>query len=135
MRMSNIVETANQAGQFNTLVDAVRRAGLQETLQGPGPFTVFAPTDEAFQKIPQDTLDKLLQDTTRLQKVLKNHVVPRKMMASEVQQAETVSTVEGKEVRITTEGGPKIEDAKIVQTDIQADNGVIHGIDKVLMPR
>ena len=130
----DIVDTAVKAGNFKTLVAAVQAAGLVETLKGPGPFTVFAPTDEAFAKIPKATLDGLLADKAALTKVLTYHVVPGKVMAKDVK-AGKVKTVQGQELTITTTGGVMVDNAKVTATDIAADNGVIHVIDTVVMPK
>lgn len=130
----DIVDTAVKAGNFTTLVTAVKAAGLVDTLKGPGPFTVFAPTDAAFAKVPKATLDALLADKAALTKVLTYHVVPGKVMAADVK-AGKVKTVEGQELTITTTGGVMVDNAKVVATDVAASNGVIHAIDTVLMPK
>ena len=129
----DIVDTAIEAGSFNTLVTAVQAAGLVDTLKGDGPFTVFAPTDEAFAKIPKDQLDALLMDKEKLSAVLTYHVVPAAVLAKDVK-AGDVTTVQGGQLSITTEGGVKVNDANVVTTDVMASNGVIHAIDTVLMP-
>ena len=131
----DIVDTAVKAGNFKTLVAAVQAAGLVDTLKGPGPFTVFAPTDEAFAKIPKATLDGLLADKAALTKVLTYHVVPGKVMAKDVK-AGKVKTVQGSELTVATDGGGvMVDNAKVVKTDIVADNGVIHVIDSVVLPK
>lgn len=131
----DIVDTAVAAGDFKTLVTAVKAAGLVDTLKGKGPFTVFAPTDAAFAKVPQADLDALLKDKAKLKQVLTYHVVPGKVMAADVKPGE-VKTVEGSSVTISTAGGAVMVDgAKVIKTDIVADNGVIHVIDTVLMPK
>jgi uncharacterized surface protein with fasciclin (FAS1) repeats len=130
---ADIVDTAVSAGSFNTLVTAVKAAGLVETLKGPGPFTVFAPTDEAFAKIPKDQLNALLADKKKLTDVLTYHVVSGKVMAKDVK-AGPVKTVEGQSAKITTDGGPRIDNARIIKTDVVASNGVIHVIDTVILP-
>lgn len=130
---SDIVDTAKAAGTFNTLVTAVQAAGLVETLKGPGPFTVFAPTDEAFAKIPKAQLDALLKDKEKLAAVLKYHVVAGKVMAKDVK-AGDVKTVNGKTFKIGTTGGVTVNNAKVVKTDIETTNGVIHVIDTVVLP-
>ena len=130
----DIVDTAIAAGSFNTLVKAVQAAGLLDTLKGPGPFTVFAPTDEAFAKLPPGTLDKLLANPERLKAVLTYHVVPGKIMAADVKPGK-VKTAEGASASIrVSSGAPMIDKARIVKTDIECSNGVIHVIDSVLMP-
>lgn len=131
---ADIVDTAVAAGSFKTLVTAVQAAGLVDTLKGPGPFTVFAPTDEAFAKIPKATLDALLKDKAALTKVLTYHVVPGKVMAKDVK-AGPVKTVQGSSLTVSTSGGVKVDAANVVKTDIAADNGVIHVIDTVIMPK
>jgi uncharacterized surface protein with fasciclin (FAS1) repeats len=130
----DIVETAVAAGSFKTLVTAVQAAGLVDTLKGPGPFTVFAPTDEAFAKIPKAQLDALLADKAKLTAVLTYHVVPGKVMAKDVK-AGKVKTVQGSELTISTMGGVKVDAANVVTTDVAASNGVIHVIDSVVLPQ
>jgi len=137
-RAADIVDTAVAAGSFKTLVAAVQAAGLVETLKGKGPFTVFAPTDEAFAKLPAGTVENLLkpENKAKLQAVLTYHVVPGKVMAKDVKAGEQmVGTVQGGKVNVTGSGGAvSVNDAKVVKADIGADNGVIHVIDKVIMP-
>jgi len=133
--MQNIVETAVAAGSFKTLVTAVQAAGLVDTLSGAGPFTVFAPTDEAFAKIPKETLDAVLADKAMLTAILTYHVVAGKVMASDVMGLTSAKTVQGGEVKIDTANGVMINDARVVKADIECSNGVIHVIDSVLMPR
>jgi len=133
--MKNIVETAVAAGSFKTLVTAVQVAGLVDTLSGAGPFTVFAPTDEAFAKIPKETLDAVLADKAKLTAILTYHVVAGKVMASDVMGLTSAKTVQGGEVKIDTTDGVMVDDAKVVQADIECTNGVIHVIDSVLMPK
>jgi uncharacterized surface protein with fasciclin (FAS1) repeats len=130
----DIVDTAVSAGNFKTLATALTAAGLISTLKGPGPFTVFAPTDEAFAKIPKAQLDALLADKAKLTAVLTYHVVAGKVMAKDVK-AGKVKTVQGSELTVTTAGGVMVDNAKVIGTDIVADNGVIHVIDSVLMPK
>ena len=130
----DIVDTAVAAGSFKTRVTALSAAGLDDTLKGPDPFTVFAPTDEAFAKIPKADLDALLKDKTKLTAVLTYHVVPGKVMAADVK-AGKVKTVQGSELTVSTMGGVKVDNADVVKTDIVADNGVIHVIDSVIMPK
>jgi uncharacterized surface protein with fasciclin (FAS1) repeats len=137
--MADIVDTAVSAGNFKTLVTAVQAAGLVDTLKSPGPFTVFAPTDDAFAKLPTGTVESLLKDIPRLKSILTYHVVAGKVTAAEVVKMKTAKTVEGENLKIdasTWHGHsmPKINDAQILKADIMADNGVIHVIDKVLMP-
>ncbi|MER2514812.1 MAG: fasciclin domain-containing protein [Candidatus Accumulibacter phosphatis] len=130
----DIVDTAIGAGNFKTLVTAVQAAGLVDTLKGKGPFTVFAPTDAAFAKIPKDQLDALIKDKAKLSAVLTYHVVPVVVMAKDVK-AGDVKTVQGGMLHITTDGGVKVNGANVVATDVMASNGVIHPIDSVLMPK
>lgn len=131
----NIVETAVAAGSFKTLVEAVQAAELAEVLQGPGPFTVFAPTDEAFAAIPKETLDALLKDKKQLAAVLTYHVAPGKVMAADVVKLDSAKTVQGQKVMVKAgKGGVKVNNANVVKTDIVCSNGVIHVIDAVLLP-
>lgn len=130
---ADIVDTAVKAGSFKTLATALQAAGLVDTLKGKGPFTVFAPTDEAFAKIPKADLDALLKDKAKLTAVLTYHVVPGKVMAADVK-AGKVKTVQGSDLTIATAGGVKVDNANVIKTDIVADNGVIHVIDSVIMP-
>ena len=129
----DIVDTAVSAGNFNTLVTALKAADLVHTLKGKGPYTVFAPTDEAFAKIPKADLDALLANKEKLTAVLTYHVVSGRIMAKDVK-AGDVATVNGKTVKITTDGGVAVNTSKVTATDIKASNGVIHVIDTVLMP-
>lgn len=131
----DIVDTAVSAGSFKTLVTAVQAAGLVETLKGEGPFTVFAPTDEAFAKLPAGTLDGLLKDKAKLQAVLTYHVVPGRVMAADVTKLSSAKTVQGQSLSIDTREGVKVGAANVVKTDVVASNGVIHVIDTVLIPR
>ncbi len=130
----DIVDTAVGAGSFKTLATALGAAGLVETLKGKGPFTVFAPTDEAFAKIPKADLDALLKDKAKLTAVLTYHVVAGKVMAADVK-AGNVKTVQGSELTVSTSMGVMVNNAKVTKTDIVADNGVIHVIDTVIMPK
>ena len=131
----NIVEIAVAAGNFQTLVAAVQAAGLAETLSGPGPFTVFAPTDEAFAKLPEGTIEALLADTEKLGSILTYHVVPGKVMARDVVNLTKAATANGQDVQIKVRDGKvMINDATVIVTDIEASNGVIHVIDTVIMP-
>lgn len=134
VQAKDIVDTAVAAGSFKTLAAALGAAGLVDTLKGKGPFTVFAPTDEAFAKIPKADLDALLKDKAKLTAILTYHVVAGKVMAKDVK-AGRVKTVQGSSITITTTGGVKVDKAKVVKTDIVAGNGVIHVIDSVIMPK
>ena len=138
--MADIVDTAIAAGNFKTLVTAVKAAGLVDTLKSKGPFTVFAPTDDAFAKLPKGTVDGLLKDVPKLKAVLTYHVVPGKVMAVEVSKLKTVKTVQGQELKIDAakwhlHKSIKVNDANIVKPDLVVDNGVCHVIDKVLIPK
>jgi uncharacterized surface protein with fasciclin (FAS1) repeats len=130
---TDIIDTAVAAGDFKTLAVALEKAGLVQTLKGAGPFTVFAPTDAAFAKVPKDQLDALLADKAKLTAVLTYHVVPGKVMAQDVK-AGKVKTVQGSELTVSTAGGVKVDAANVVKTDIVATNGVIHVIDSVVIP-
>lgn len=134
----DIVTTAVDAGQFNTLAAALKAAGLVDTLKGPGPFTVFAPTDDAFAKLPAGTVESLLkpENKAKLTSILTYHVVSGKVMAADVVKLKEAKTVEGQSVKISAAGGKvKVNDANVVKTDIGASNGVIHVIDSVLLPK
>jgi uncharacterized surface protein with fasciclin (FAS1) repeats len=142
-KMQDIVDTAVAAGSFKTLVTAVQAAGLVETLKSPGPFTVFAPTEDAFAALPKGTVEGLLKDIPKLTTILTYHVVPGKVSAADVmklvaQRPAQVKTVQGQSVTLKTQGVLSkhvyVNDAKVVQADVNATNGVIHVIDKVIMP-
>jgi uncharacterized surface protein with fasciclin (FAS1) repeats len=133
----DIVDTAAGAGQFKTLVAAVEAAGLVDTLKGDGPFTVFAPTDEAFAKLPDGTVDDLLkpENKDKLVAILTYHVVPGKIMSGDISGKSTeVKTVQGDMLSVDATDGVKVDEAKVVKADIDASNGVIHVIDTVVMP-
>jgi uncharacterized surface protein with fasciclin (FAS1) repeats len=136
---ADIVDTASSNGNFTTLVAAVKAAGLVDTLKGPGPFTVFAPTDEAFKKLPRGTVQNLLkpENKAQLTKVLTYHVVPGKVMAGDLKGMKTrARTVEGSAVAIDARGGTvKVDQARVRKADVNASNGVIHVIDTVIMPK
>jgi uncharacterized surface protein with fasciclin (FAS1) repeats len=132
--MPDIVDTAINAGTFTSLVAAVTAAGLDSTLKSPGPFTVFAPTDEAFSKLPSGMVEALLQDILTLRKVLEYHIVVGKVMAEDVLHLEKATTTEGSDLKISTTEGVKVDGAAIVIADVEAENGVIHVIDTVLLP-
>jgi uncharacterized surface protein with fasciclin (FAS1) repeats len=135
-RKSDIVETALAANNFSTLATALGAAGLIETLKGEGPFTVFAPTDAAFAKVPQQTLEDLLQpeNKKKLAAILTYHVVPGKVTSHEVIAMNSATTLQGQKLNISKQDGVKINEAKVIVTDVEATNGVIHIIDSVLMP-
>jgi uncharacterized surface protein with fasciclin (FAS1) repeats len=132
--MATIVQTASNAGSFKTLLTAVEAAGLADTLNSAGPFTVFAPTDDAFAQLPAGTVDSLLQDIPKLKQILTYHVVSGNVSSSDVAKLHSARTVEGSEVRIDVSNGVRINDASVTTADVAADNGVIHVIDKVLIP-
>jgi transforming growth factor-beta-induced protein len=135
MPKNDVIEAARAAGSFKTLLTAIEAAGLTDTLRGDGPFTVFAPTDEAFAKLPKGTLDALLRDKAKLASILTYHVVPGKVMAADVAKLTEAKTVDGQSVKITTAGGVMVDNAKVIKTDVPATNGVIHVIDTVIMPK
>ncbi|MDG6998700.1 MAG: fasciclin domain-containing protein [Nitrososphaerota archaeon] len=142
--MNNIVETAVSAGSFQTLVTAVKAAGLVDALSGPGPFTVFAPNDEAFAKLPAGTVESLLKDITKLRSILTYHVVSGSVSSSEVQrlttggQTPSVNTLQGSPVKLKMNGmfnkSAYVNDAKVISADVRASNGIIHVIDRVILP-
>ncbi len=132
--MPDIVDTAINAGSFNTLVTAITTAGLDTALKGSGPFTVFAPTDEAFSKLVSGTVESLLQDIPKLRQILEYHVVSGKVMAADVVKKDSMPTLEGSSLKIDASNGVKVNDATVVTPDVAADNGVIHAIDTVLIP-
>jgi uncharacterized surface protein with fasciclin (FAS1) repeats len=130
----DIVDTAIEAGSFNTLAAALTAAGLVDTLKGEGPFTVFAPTDAAFAALPEGTVEALLNDIPALTAILTYHVVPGKVMSTDLSEGLTATTVNGADITITLEGGAKVNGATISAADIEASNGVIHVIDAVILP-
>ena len=132
---ADIVDTAVSSGQFNTLVQAVQAAGLVDTLKGEGPFTVFAPTDAAFAKLPAGAIEALLNDKQKLAQVLTYHVVPGKVTAAQVKPGD-VKTVQGQSLRVRSDGGAvMVNNARVTKADIMASNGVIHVIDMVVLPK
>jgi uncharacterized surface protein with fasciclin (FAS1) repeats len=132
----DIVDTAVAAGSFKTLAAALEAAGLIETLKGKGPFTVFAPTDEAFAKLPAGTVEALLKDKEKLTKILLYHVVAGNVMAKDVVKLKSAQTVQGSSVKIITRKGKvMVDNANVVKTDVAASNGVIHVIDSVILPK
>ncbi|GAL37670.1 secreted and surface protein containing fasciclin-like repeats [Vibrio maritimus] len=134
----DIVDVAAENGSFTTLVAAVQAAGLVDTLKGEGPFTVFAPTDEAFAKLPEGTVETLLmpENKDKLVAILTYHVVPGKVMAADVMGLDKAKTVQGQEIMITKkDGSVMVDNATVVATDVKAKNGVIHVIDTVIMPK
>jgi uncharacterized surface protein with fasciclin (FAS1) repeats len=133
--MDNIVKIAKDAGQFNTLLTAATAAGLAETLSNDGPFTVFAPTDDAFAALPKGTVEGLLKDTEKLKAILLYHVVAGKYKAGDVVSQDKIKTVQGQSVHIDATDGVKVDEARVIKADIEAENGVIHIIDKVILPK
>jgi uncharacterized surface protein with fasciclin (FAS1) repeats len=137
-QMNDIVDTAVASGKFGTLVTAVKAAGLVETLKSPGPFTVFAPTDDAFAKLPKGTVEDLLkpENKAKLVKILTYHVLPSKVMSADIAGKKmSVKTIEGSEVAIDATNGVKIDGATVVTADVAASKGVIHAIDSVMLPK
>lgn len=134
--MANIVDTAIRDGSFSRLVEAVKAAGLTDTLSGTGPFTVFAPTDEAFNRLSEAEFESLTKDTEKLKSLLTYHVVGSRMMASDVKSKTSLKTVQGSDIEIDSrrDRALQVGGASIVMSDIEADNGVIHAIDRVIMP-
>jgi uncharacterized surface protein with fasciclin (FAS1) repeats len=130
----NIVETARDAGTFTTLIAAIDRAGLEPTLAGEGPFTVFAPGDEAFARLPEGAVDSLLAEPDKLAEVLTYHVVPGRVTAADVVGLTTAPTVQGEELRVSVDGSVHVDGARVLNADIEASNGLIHVIDRVLLP-
>ena len=132
----DIVDTAAAAGSFKTLATALEAAGLVDTLKGAGPFTVFAPTDEAFAKLPAGTLEMLLkpENKAKLQRILTYHVVAGKVMAADVVKLRSAKAVSGDTITVSTTGGVMVDKARVVKTDVVASNGVIHVIDTVILP-
>jgi len=138
--LPDIIDTAMSSSMFSRLVEAIKAAGLVDTLKGPGPFTVFAPTDEAFAKIPMDQLDMWMKDTAKLKDLLMFHVVNGKMMSSDLAQHEYLQALNGGELRIDAKRwhlhrNMKVNGANIIKADLVVDNGVCHAIDNVLMPK
>ncbi len=131
--MADIVDIAVGAGSFQTLVTAVQVAGLVDTLKSPGPFTVFAPTDDAFAKLPPGTIQTLVQNIPQLTRILTYHVVPGKLMSADLEQCNSLTSVEGSDIKIDTSDGFEVKNSTVISPDIEADNGVIHVIDTVLL--
>lgn len=133
--MKDLVQTFIEAGNFKTLITAVQEAGLVETLQQEGPFTVFAPTDEAFEKLPEGTIETLLNDKEKLTEILTYHVLAHKIMSKDVVNIKNATTANGKKISINSKECVKIDDANVIKKDIECSNGVIHVIDTVLIPK
>jgi uncharacterized surface protein with fasciclin (FAS1) repeats len=131
--MADIVDIAVSAGNFTTLVTAVQAANLVETLKSPGPFTVFAPTDDAFAKLPPGTIQTLVQNTPQLARILTYHVVPGRLTQADLAKVDSVTSVEGSPIRIDCSDGFEVKNATVVAADIEADNGIIHVIDNVIL--
>lgn len=132
--MANLLETAATAGSFKTLLSAIETAGLADTLKSPGPFTVLAPSDEAFSQLPNGALEALVEDVSKLKQVLFYHVLSGDVRSDDLAEIHEAPTLEGSIVIVEQSGGIKVNDVQVTQTDILADNGVIHVIDAVLMP-
>ena len=133
--MADIIDVAVSAGTFKTLVAAVQAAGLVDTLKGKGPFTIFAPSDDAFAKLPKGTVEGLLKDLPKLKSILTYHVVAGKVTAAEVMKLTSAKTVNGQLVTIQANGGVQVNGANVVTADVMADNGIIHVIDSVILPK
>ncbi len=133
--MPSLLETADSTGLFRTLVTAVRTAGLTPILSVGGPFTVFAPTDEAFSRLPQATMSRLMNDREALMKMLTYHMVTGRHPSSAFRTKRTLKTLLGERVRLSANGGVQVNDARVIAPDVAADNGIIHVIDRVILPR
>lgn len=133
--MAKILDTATKAGSFKTLIQAVKATGLTNTLEGSSPITIFAPTDEAFDKLPTGTIEKLLQDIPQLTKILSYHIVEGKIMSKDVVKLDKTPTVAGSDLKVHANGELMVDDATVIQSDLEVDNGVIHIIDTVLIPQ
>ncbi len=131
--MADIVDIAVGAGSFQTLVAAVQAAGLVDTLKSPGPFTVFAPNDDAFAKLPPGTIQTLVQNIPQLTRILTYHVVPGKLMTTDLAKCNSLTSVEGSEIKINMSNGFEVKNATVIAPDIEASNGVIHVIDTVIL--
>ena len=135
VELKDLSTTAVEAGRFNTLIQAVKSAGLEQTLSGPGPLTVFAPTDEAFSKLPESIFKALTEDSQALSDLLTAHIVPGRVSAAEVANLESARSVQGCKLNISEAEGVHINGAKVISTDIEASNGIIHVIDSVIFPQ
>ena len=131
--MADIVDIAVNSGSFQTLVKAVQAAGLVDVLKSPGPFTVFAPTDDAFAKLPPGTVATLVQNIPQLARILTYHVVPGKLMAADMAKFNSLNSVEGSPIKVDTSNGFEVKNATVIAPDIEADNGIIHVIDTVIL--
>ncbi len=132
--MADLIETMRSAASLKKFVDAIIAAGIEHTLRGQGPFTVFAPANEAFAKLPKETVDALLRDRARLAAILNSHVVPGKITTAEAKKLESLATLGGQRMAVGHDGNLTVNDAKVVQADVAADNGVLHVVDTVFMP-
>jgi len=133
--MKNLVQTAIDTGKFKTLVKAIQEAGLVDTLSSDGPYTIFAPTDQAFAKLPKGTIENLLNDKEKLTNILTYHIILNKIMAKQVMKIKNAPSVNGKNLSINIKNGVKIDRANVIKTDIECTNGIIHIIDEVLIPK
>ena len=133
--MKNLIQTAISAGNFKIFINVIQEAGLFDTLSTDGPYTIFAPNDEAFSKLPAGTLENLIHDKEKLTDILTYHVIPNKVMASQVSNLKTANTINGKKLTIKKSSDLKIDSAKVIKTNINCTNGVIHVIDEVLLPK
>jgi uncharacterized surface protein with fasciclin (FAS1) repeats len=131
--MPDIVDIAVSSGSFETLVQAVQAAGLVDVLKSPGPFTVFAPTDDAFAKLPPGTITTLVQNIPQLTRILTYHVVPGKLTAADMAKVNSLTSVEGSPIKVDTSNGFEVKNATVIAPDIEADNGIIHVIDTVIL--
>ena len=131
--MADIVDVAVNSGSFQTLVQAVQAAGLVDVLKSPGPFTVFAPTDDAFAKLPPGTVTTLVQNIPQLARILTYHVVPGKLTAADIAKVNSLTSVEGSPIKVDTSDGFEVKNATVIAPDIEADNGIIHVIDTVML--
>jgi uncharacterized surface protein with fasciclin (FAS1) repeats len=131
--MADIVDIAVNSGSFQTLVQAVQAAGLVDVLKSPGPFTVFAPTDDAFAKLPPGTITTLVQNIPQLARILTYHVVPGKLTAADIAKLNSLTSVEGSPIKVDTSNGFEVKNATVIAPDIEADNGIIHVIDTVIL--
>ena len=132
--MKNLVQTVIDAGNFKTLVKALQETCLVDTLRDRGPFTIFAPTDQAFTKLPKGTIEKLLNNKEKLTEILTYHIIQNKVMVCQIVNIKKANTVNGKNISINTKNGIKVDKVKIIKTDIKCTNGIIHVIDEVLIP-
>jgi uncharacterized surface protein with fasciclin (FAS1) repeats len=133
--MADLVETMQHADSLKKFVDAINKAGIEDTIRGQGPFTVFAPANEAFAKLPKEAFEDLLRDRPRLASMLSFHIVPGKITINEAKKLDSLSTLSGQRIAVGHDGNFTVNDAKVVQADVAADNGVLHVIDTVLMPK